>query len=560
MISDDDSTPPAGSSGNPPESAPPAARRRTKREGKAKELAAALSGLAALTGTVLPDEERMAPRLNVQLPDTALARALAQHLRNEPLFRRASSGALITVSPAGEMEAMTPLRFVTWAEERVTFTKDTARGESVVSLSVEKAARILASDSFRGSLRPLRTVNLVRLPTWSDPERTGVKLMGAGYDEGTQSFTVDTVPYVETMEPDRAYQFFLDAFAEFPFARPDNDPVQPLSKNRSFAVQIAGMLAVFCRPMLSGSLRPAFAIQANQAGSGKTLLLRTGITPVFGPVTVQSAPRDENELGKLLTATAAEGHDYLVLDNVSGYFASAELESFLTSPRRRGRILGHSQTVDAENTLNVFITGNGLTISPDLARRCLLCDLWFAGDVLERRITRPIDEEWLSSPECRAGYLAALWSLVNHWGQLGCPRSTGARLASYETFSAVIGGIVMSAAFADPIARPEVRLDETQQAWTTLFRALAASVPDGDAIEYDLDTILETAKEAALLEILTGDAKNPKVSMGKRLSKWRGRQLIDSRGRPFEFGHRHSAVGAKYKVRILTPAPLEDGS
>lgn len=118
------------------------------------------------------------------------------------------------------------------------------------------------------------------------------------------------------------------------------------------------------------------------------------LTPVFGAVMVQSAPRDEGELGKLLTATAAEGHDYLVLDNLSGKYESSELESFLTSPRRRGRILGQSQTVDAENKFNVFITGNGLNISTDLARRCLLCDLWFAGEVTERQIRDPIDEEW----------------------------------------------------------------------------------------------------------------------------------------------------------------------
>jgi hypothetical protein len=278
---------------------------------------------------------------------------------------------------------------------------------------------------------------------------------------------------------------------------------------------------------------------------------------VFGDVTVQAAPRDENELGKLLTATAAEGHQYLVVDNLGGFFASAELESFLTSPRRRGRILGLSQTVDAENQLSVFITGNGLSISPDLARRCLLCDLWFAGSVTERAIEKPIEEDALASPEMRGKFLAAMWALVKHWSTLGCRRSKGARLASFEGFSSIVGGIVTGACFADPIARPDVRLDETEAAWTSLFRKLADDLPDGGTVEYGLDEILDAAEELEILVVLVGEPKSAKTSLGKRLAKWKGRQFTDTSGRPFEFGRRHSQVGARYKVRNLLPAKEE---
>lgn len=531
-----------------------ARRPRKKRASKAKEMAAALTGVAALTGAVLPDEERMAPRINVQVPITALARALAQHLRNEPFFRRASSGQLVTVDENGVVEPMTAVRFPSYAGERVTFMKETRGGEVVVDLGTEASNRILAADCFLRLIRPLKSVHLVRLPTWANPERTAAKLMPVGYDESTQAYTVDTVPYDENMMVDDGRRIFLDAFKEFPFGKPDNEPEQPLEKNRSFAVQVAAMLGVYCRPLLTGTLRPAIAVQANQPSSGKTLLVRAALAPVYGAVTVQSAPRDETELGKVLTATAAEGYDYLVMDNLHGYFASAELEAFLTSPRRRGRILGVSQMVDAENVLSLFITGNTMTISPDLARRCLLIDLWFAGEVKERRIARPMEDEQLSSQQSRASFLAALWSLVSHWSFNNCVRSPGARLASFETFSAIIGGIVTAAMFVDPIAQPEVRLDEKQMAWQALFKALASEVADGEEQEFNLEEVMATANAADLMETLTGNAKNPKISLGMSLKTFRGREFTDAAGRRFTFGHRKAEVGARYKVKILTPA------
>ncbi len=535
-----------------------------RRVSPARKLATSLAGVAKVTGADIPAEDRMSPRINVGgITITELARALAMHLRSESLFRRVASGDLVTVNAStGEMKPMGPVRFASWAEQRVTFTKESRDGDSKrVSISADIAARVLQSDIFCEAMRPLNTVNLVRLPAWANQTRTAVKLLPAGYDESTGSFTVDGVPYRTDQEPDEARLFLLDAFKEFPFARPIEAPEQPLEQNRSFAVQMAAMFSIYCRQMLRGGLRPAVAVQANQAGSGKTLLVRMALAPVFGNVTVQAAPRDENELGKLLTATVAAGHEYLCCDNLSGFFASAEMESFLTSPRRRGRILGQSQTVDAENTLSVFITGNGLSISPDLARRCLLCDLWFAGQVSERKLAKPIEEELIASPEARAGFLSAMWSLVDAWNNGGCKRSSGATLASFEGFAGVVGGIITRAVFADPIARPEVQLDQTEAAWLTLFRKVADDLPDGGEKECDWDQMIEYAEELEILPILIPgkEVRDVKTSLGKRAKKWDGREFTDSTGRPFRFGGRHAQLGAKKKIRNLLPAPEAAG-
>jgi hypothetical protein len=83
-----------------------------------------------------------------------------------------------------------------------------------------------------------------------------------------------------------------------------------------------------------------------------------------------------------------------------------------------------------------------------------------------------------------------MWALVKHWSTLGCRRSKGARLASFEGFSGIVGGIVTNAFFADPIARPDVRLDETEAAWTSLFRKLADNLSDGGTVEYGLENLV----------------------------------------------------------------------
>jgi len=279
---------------------------------------------------------------------------------------------------------------------------------------------------------------------------------------------------------------------------------------------------------------------------------------VVKKVDVQALPRDENEMGKLLTAAVAGGLQYRCFDNVKGYLNSPELESFITSPRRSGRHLGFSKMLEADNDVAIFITGNGLSLSPDLARRSLLCDLWYAGKVEERVIEDPIDETRLRSVASRSTILSAMWALVDYWSTFGCPRSKGARLAGFEGFSEIIGGIVTTAKFADPMAKPEVNLDQTEEAWLALFRKMADDLPDGGVRECTWEDLKDAAEDLGILEtLLPRKVIDQKTALGKRASKWEGREFTDSYGRPFRFGDRHAEIGAKKTFRNLLP-PKEE--
>jgi hypothetical protein len=518
---------------------------------KARKLAASLAPVAETVGASVLEGDRLAPRIDTRGKISAIARQCGQLLRNTPLFLRGPF--LVTVDEdTGTAEPMDATRFVTWAETFAEFGQHSGSGDEArfvaKSISSEFAEKILRADQFRRELRPLRGVHDVPLPTWANAERTAVRLLPPGYDEETGIFTAPAFTYRTDLPANEAWNFLLETFGDFPFAEG-----KPLEKNRSFAVLMAASFSIFARLLVLDCLRPAFVFLANQAGSGKTLLARLALAPVFGPVAVESFPTGEEERGKSLTTLVAEGRAYAFYDNVKGHLSSAELEGFLTSPSRTGRILGQSATVTAPNLATVFVSGNQLSLSSDLKRRVLVADLFCAREATEREFSSPITDSWPASPETRARFLAALWSLVNHWQAQGCPRLEGKPLPSFETFSAIIGGLVTTANFANPIAPPETLMDESEQAWKLVLRALADAVPTGTTKDYTSDEAMKQAEELGVLDLLTAGGRDERKTFGKRIKPWKGRRFLDNSGREFEFGNgrNRSSLGAVYPVTVF---------
>ena len=175
------------------------------------------------------------------------------------------------------------------------------------------------------------------------------------------------------------------------------------------------MLSLFCRHILDANIiRPAFIFTANAPGSGKTLAAKLGIIPALGYCPVGSAPKDEIERQKLIFATALSNSPILFLDNVSGYLKSPSLEALITSRTVKDRVLGESKIKEVANNLTVIITGNDLSISPDLHRRSLLVELFLEQARSEdRTIKNPLDDAKIAEvrPEnikCSLGVSAVL--------------------------------------------------------------------------------------------------------------------------------------------------------
>lgn len=521
-----------------------------------KSLASALSPVAETVGVSSISEDRISPQIDTRLPVSGIARQCGQLLRKTPLFLQ-SDRLVIVDEQTGECESMNATLFVSWAEEHLSFGHYQGEGEgrrfAVKSISTELASKILEAKQFRRELRPLRGVHDVALPTWANPEKTAVRLLPAGYDEETATFTAPAFAYDTEMHPEDAVTFLRDVYGQFPFD--DSDGRKQIEKNRSFAVQIAAHLTAFGRLLFTDCLRPGFVFLANQSGSGKTLLARMALAPVFGTVAPSALSRDENELDKRLTTWTQEGKKYLFFDNVKGgRVSSAALELFLTSPEWEGRTLSKNETGGGKNQALVILTGNDVTLSTDLKRRTLLCELFVVGEGLERKFKNPITDRWVADPETRARFLSALWSLVNNWQTAKCPRLKEGLLPSFETFSGIIGGMVVANGFANPLETPATQMDESEQAWRQLLRVLADSVETGTTYEYRVSECIDKAEEEGLLEIIIPPKGEPNRLFGNRAKQWKGRQFQDNRGRTFEFGKRRDGKGAIYPVTVFPPA------
>jgi hypothetical protein len=140
---------------------------------------------------------------------------------------------------------------------------------------------------------------------------------------------------------------------------------------------LVALLTAVCRPSLH--LAPGVLLRAapmSGAGAGKGLLARCICIIAFGrePHAVTAGATAE-ELEKRIAAELIEGSPALFLDNLNNTaFKSNLLASAITERPARIRLLGRSQMVPLNASAFVILTGNGLTVSEDLARRFLAVD------------------------------------------------------------------------------------------------------------------------------------------------------------------------------------------
>jgi hypothetical protein len=306
-----------------------------------------------------------------------------------------------------------------------------------------------------------------------------IELQKAGYDVESKSLTfAGETPY-KLMPLQEATDYLRNVLGEFPFSDWKETPIADedgggvLRQSRGQAVQVAAMLSQFVGQLLPPNVtKMGFIWNANTPRSGKTLLVKMAIIPPSGTVAIQSWNAKDEELKKVLDAEVLRASTYIFFDNIRGHMASQVLESFLTAPTWTGRVLGQTKMFTAENTTTLFLTGNDCTVSPDLANRCLIVDLFVseanAGD--RCAIKNVIDDEWLMKWENRVAILSAMWSIAWHWNAAGRPGPKGAPRTGFEGWCLKIGGMVEFAGFGDCLEEPV--LDTAGDTETADMRAL----------------------------------------------------------------------------------------
>ena len=505
--------------------------------------------VATATDTPPPGDGSRLPTVSLSLQIHALARTVGMICHAAPIFRFGES--LATVDESGRIAGMTAERFPSWIEDWLAFTRPGIDTPRVESIGKDLAGKIMAADQFRNQLRELKAVSEVRLPVWrGEGEARRIELSPVGFDPYTGLFTVDRIPYQDDMTDEEGWAVIWDCLKEFSF---DPEGESEVKRRRSFSAQVAVMFGVYCHALFpEGTPRPMVIYIANQSGSGKSTLMRVALAPVHGAPAESGKPDSESEFEKVLDSAALARKPFLVLDDCRNLYSQA-LNRFVTSPVHECRLMHSQRQAMVSKTTQVIANGNNLTISPDLDRRALVIDLFEAGEVENRNFVNEITPSWLFLPKTRSRFLAALWALVRRWRDLGAPMMKEHRRGSFEDWSGTIGGIVIACGLANPFA-PRKAENGGDEAGRALRLVLGNMI--GEAL-IDLPPILTTgdildrAEADGMLEMIVGFPKDAKKVLGGKLKHLKGRHLIDSQRRAFEFGRRELATGARYPVTFL---------
>lgn len=280
-----------------------------------------------------------------------------------------------------------------------------------------------------------------------------------------------------------ALQFLREAFQTFPFAdaRRRYDPALRAEvidlaypPGRDESAFLAALLTAICRA--SVWLAPGFLVVAPQvsgAGTGKGLLVRAICIIAFGShPRAFTAGHDRQELDKRIVAELIEAAPALFLDNVNASVLRSEsLASVLTERPARVRLLGQTRMVALNSTAFIAITGNGLRVSEDLARRFVLCEL---DAHCEDPETRNFAPGFLAGIEHRrAELLAAALTIWRYGRQQAAELKRGRPLGSFETWCEWVRDPLLTLGCRDPVERVELlkAQDPHRQQIAELFQA-----------------------------------------------------------------------------------------
>ena len=308
-----------------------------------------------------------------------------------------------------------------------------------------------------------------------------------GYDSATRLYCA-RAPRVNVpdkpgkAEAEAALLKLRQVFETFPFAGSQRitaydldvvDLTQPPSEAES--AFLACLMTAICRPSLQ--LAPGAIITAPEisgAGPGKGLLVQAATMIAYGQTPPAfTAGSDKAELEKRIASELLQSGPAFFLDNVnSTALKSDTLASVITERPARVRVFGETRMAELNSTAWIAVTGNGLTISEDLARR-------FLGVELEPNCDNPEARDF---PQGRDGFLAEIKTrraellssalTIWRWGRQN-QMQRGKPLGSFGTWAAWVRDPLLTLGCADPveaIAKAKAR-DPLRQRVSELFNA-----------------------------------------------------------------------------------------
>lgn len=228
-------------------------------------------------------------------------------------------------------------------------------------------------------------------------------------------------------------------------------------------------------------LAPLWMLSAVKPGQGKGKLAALGSILMSGQVPgVQTYPRADDELRKVVTSQILAGGANLFLDEVKGTLASAALQALVTSRTWSDRRLGVSEQVQMEQAMHMVVAGNNITVGVDMARRVMPVRLYTEREDPSIGRTFAISQLEEYAQEHRRELVCAVLTIVRHWYAIGCPAPTAAgnaaiTLGSFEAWQHVVGGSLEAAGLTgmmDGVMEMRQALDDGSAQWQAHFGVL----------------------------------------------------------------------------------------
>jgi hypothetical protein len=322
-----------------------------------------------------------------------------------------------------------------------------------------------------------------------------------------------------------AVNLLREIFVDFPF-----------ENEASRTNAIAALMTAVLRPVIP-SFVPLALIDKPQQGAGASLMTDVIAMVATGRSAAKmTAPTDESEWRKTITARLSQGQGLFVIDNIDRRLVTSSLASVLTSETWNDRVLGQSATITLTNHAVFIANGINVETGADIARRVY----WIRVDPKQARPDQRTDFihpdllQWVKHE--RGRILAAILTLTRAWIQAGSPAPAGIpQMGSFEKWRGMIGGIMGVAGvpgFLGNLEQFRERSDALTSQWDSFLQALKEQFPGSFTVK-DVRACLEAYSDdrqssfndptVRLCDVIPDDIplkdKDPSRAIGKAFTK-----------------------------------------
>ena len=411
------------------------------------------------------------PRLHVDScnPDRTLADLRAILASNSELFDRGGPVRLIKDPETGQLVASRltadNVVLLTHQVSRPWSIKKRQDGLQVVDTWLPKSfANMYIEWTGEWHLLPLGGITSAPII-----KRDGTIVYNAGYDQETCVYLsadvdiADRIPEHPTKEDSSnairvlRQQLETFCFADAPTTSVPGSDIEQVDLSKppgdDETAAIAALLTAVARSSLDRA--PAFLYGApsiSGAVAGKRLLVKCICQIAFGqaPYAV-TAGENAQELEKRIAAELMASNPVLFLDNLNDTaLRSNLLASALTEKYARARILGKSEMVPLRTSAFVVLTGNGLSVSEDLARRII--EIEFDPRTEDPEARRFPTDLYTNTQRDRLTLLAAALTILR-WGLQQEQLASGRPLGSFEQWCQWVRDPLLELGCRDPVER-----------------------------------------------------------------------------------------------------------